>query len=164
MTAVISEDQIYRYWLERDLPWSFYVAEDVAPEAVCAFIMLNPSTADAERDDPTIRRCKSFATALGASRLVVANLYAYRATQPRALSEVVDPVGPENDTYLRRALTARHVIVAWGTHAEPARIERFTTLAGATPLWCLGTTRSGAPRHPLYVPNTAELQPWGGDY
>lgn len=161
MTAVISKDRTYRYWLERDLPWSFYVGEGVAPETMCAFVMLNPSTADAELDDPTIRRCRHFATALCASKLVVANLYAYRATQPKALRGAADPVGPDNDRYLLDALRAQHVIVAWGAHAEPERVEHFRALAGTTPLWCLGTTQAGAPRHPLYVPNATELQPWG---
>lgn len=118
-------------------------------------------TADTTQDDPTIRRCKNFATALGASTLVVANLYAYRATNPKTLRGVDDPVGPDNDTYLKQALAARHVIVAWGAHAEPGRVSNFQALAGTnTPLWCLGTTKTGAPRHPLYVPSGTHLQPW----
>ncbi|WP_439030249.1 DUF1643 domain-containing protein [Gordonia terrae] len=163
MHAVISPDGKYRYWLERELPWSFYAGEGVAPETACAFIMLNPSTADATQDDPTIRRCKHFATALGASKLIVANLYAYRATNPAELRTVDDPVGPENTFYLQSALDARHVVVAWGTHASDEQVARLRALADNTPLWCLGTTKAGAPRHPLYVPNTKELEPWGGD-
>lgn len=158
MTAVLSADHRYRYWLTRDLAWDLFQPGNTPVN--CAFVMLNPSTADGERDDPTIRRCLHFAQALGASQLVVANLYGYRATDPRHLWQVDDPVGPENLDYLRHALDATHVVVAWGGHARSEEVERFLQIAEDTALWCLGTTRDGAPRHPLYVANAVELQRW----
>lgn len=119
------------------------------------WIMLNPSTASATRDDPTIRRCVGFAKAWGYGRVDVVNLYALRATKPAALWAHPDPVGEHNDRWTRLA-TARAglVVAAWGAHG--ARDDRGAQVAAwlrlLRPVYCLGTTRSGQPRHPLYVP------------
>jgi hypothetical protein len=148
MSAVISESGEYRYRLTRP-------SEVLSPERGGAlFVMLNPSTADAELDDPTIRRCRGFARTWGCAGLAVANLYALRSTDPAALWWHLDPVGPENDQHL--AALAREfgdVVCAWGANAKPERVSAFLALvreAGAR-TWCLGVTKSGAPRHPLYV-------------
>lgn len=95
--AVISDDGLYRYLLERH--W-----DDTTSS--CTFVMLNPSTADALVDDPTIRRCVGFAKSFGCGSLRVVNLYAYRATKPAELWTVDDPVGPANGSYWFSALTA----------------------------------------------------------
>lgn len=146
----------YRYALERQL--------DTDGQGVVLFVMLNPSTADASRNDPTIRRCIGFARRLGARRLLVGNLYAYRATLPRQLFATEDPVGPGNDRWLRRmARQADRIVVAWGAHGLPERVQRVgRLLAGVRcePLLALGLTASGQPRHPLYLPGNAPLQPW----
>jgi hypothetical protein len=132
----------YRYHLWRE--W------DAARPAV-TFIMLNPSSADAGRDDPTIRRCIGFARSWGYGRLEVVNLFAYRASSPRELFAASDPVGPVNEAYLARA--AGDIVVAWGNHGTNAA-ERASEVAAAEDARCLGLTALGQPRHPLYVAAT----------
>lgn len=150
--AQLSDCRRYRYTLTRD--WG------TGPAAT--FIMLNPSTADATVDDPTIRRCVGFAHAWGCGRLIVGNLYALRATDPQALWNAVDPVGPDNDATLTRLLAQADgpLVAAWGGNARADRVEALLALPGAERLACLGVTKAGAPRHPLYLPATAPLQPW----
>lgn len=150
--AVISPCDNYRYTLDR-------IWDASLPTAL--FILLNPSTADASVDDPTIRRCRSFATREGCGALTVVNLYAYRATDPRELATQPDPVGPDNDIHIALALDRQpaHVIAAWG--ALPfarARAQQVTALLAQAE--CLGTTKSGDPRHPLYVRGDQPLVPW----
>ncbi|MBU0641511.1 MAG: DUF1643 domain-containing protein [Planctomycetes bacterium] len=119
-----------------------------------AFVMLNPSTADATSDDPTVRRCIGLARAWGHGRIDVVNLFAYRATNPAELCRVADPIGPENDDYLRRVVASvDRTVLAWGNQGRLHGRERsvLQLLAGAGPLHCLGCTKSGQPRHPLRV-------------
>ncbi|MDX1418627.1 MAG: DUF1643 domain-containing protein [Rubricoccaceae bacterium] len=141
----------YRYLLTRT--W------DPARERV-VFIGLNPSTADATRDDPTIRRIVGFARRWGAGGVDVLNLFAYRATDPRAMKAAADPVGPENDRYLAAyAGCAAVTVAAWGVHgAHRGRAEAVAAWLGD--LRCLGTTRAGHPRHPLYLRRNTPLQRW----
>lgn len=125
------------------------------------WVMLNPSTASATRDDPTIARCVGFAKAWGYGRIDVVNLYALRATKPRALWTHPDPVGEHNDRWIRRATQrAGLVVAAWGAHGErgyrAAHVAAW--LGDLHPVYCLGTTRSGQPRHPLYVPGATTPQ------
>lgn len=150
--AHISSCGRYRYMLRRS--WSG------DPRAV--FVMLNPSTADALQDDPTIRRCIGFAKAWGCGGLWVGNLYAYRATNPRDLWTVDDPVGPDNDLWLASCAlgVAGPVVAAWGAHARPDRVDAVRRLPGMGSLEALGVTTAGAPRHPLYLPKAAQLAPW----
>ena len=119
------------------------------------FVMLNPSTADAIADDPTIRRCSGFARAWGYGELEVCNLFAYRTPYPRELLGVEDPVGPSNDRFLSRAAArADRVLAAWGVVGmRSARAAVVLENLRKVPLSCLGRTRDGAPRHPLYVPS-----------
>jgi len=154
--AVISPCGTYRYTLDR-------IWNSDLPRAL--FIMLNPSTADASIDDPTIRRCRSFATRIGCGGLTVVNLFALRSTNPDALSTHPDPVGPDNDTHIALALDGNPaaVIAAWGAH--PAARARAAPVAGLITTQqrrvdCLGTTKHGDPRHPLYVRGDAPLIPW----
>jgi hypothetical protein len=128
--------------------------------------MLNPSTADAEQDDPTIRRCVGFSRSWGAGALVVVNLFALRSTDPAALLTHPEPVGADNDEHLRDvALDAwrdgGRLVCAWGAHlaAPPRALEVHERVRDMDPL-CLGTTKSGAPRHPLYVKATTVPTPW----
>lgn len=134
--------------------------------------MLNPSTADAAVDDPTIRRCTGFARAWGYGGLSVVNLYALRAKNPADLKlglrlETHDPVGPDNDTFLRDTfITAAQrgmpVIAAWGANATSHRVDQVAALAAkaGVKFLALGTTRHGAPRHPLYLRRDTEPARW----
>ena len=154
--ALLSPDGRYRYWLTRD--W--------ARGPVATFIMLNPSTADASVDDPTIRRCIGFARAWGMGGLKVVNLYALRSTDPKALWTADDPVGPDNDFHLRDAAGWANrlswpLVAAWGANAKPDRIAVVRRLDGMNRLTALGVTKDGQPRHPLYLRADATLQPWG---
>ncbi|MGJ0454023.1 MAG: DUF1643 domain-containing protein [Methylocystis sp.] len=146
--AVISACGAYRYSLTRK--WSG------AP--LLPFVMLNPSTADAKEDDPTIRRCIGFARREGAGGLIVANLYALRASSPEALWASRDPIGPQNwRTLVRLAAQAiaqsAPIICAWGALARQDQIDEAVRMfhASGARLACLGRTQRGAPRHPLYV-------------
>lgn len=147
--AVISADGLYRYRLERQ--WG--------NDRACVFVMLNPSTADAAEDDPTIRRCMGFAKRERCGRLIVVNLFAWRATDPGELVRAADPVGPENDWHVAEACRGAGgpVVAAWGAHHMAT--DRAAKLVDALDLQavCLGTTRDGAPRHPLYVRADAPL-------
>lgn len=160
MAAIISDDGLYRYWLRRDLPLT--LERSATKPQTCTFIMLNPSTADAESDDPTIRRCIGFADSLGCNGLEVVNLYAYRATDPTELLNVTEPEGPDNDIHLRVALDKPGpIIAAWGACAPPSRVAKLLDMAGADSLQCLGINKDGSPRHPLYIRADAQLEPWG---
>lgn len=154
--AVLSPCGLYRYRLGRS--WG-------PAHARVAWVMLNPSTADASVDDPTIRRCESFARTWHYSGMIVVNLYALRATDPKQLRGHPDPVGPDNSAHLQAVLddpTIFHVVAAWGTSASPPQELNFRRLVrnAGRRLYSLGTTKHGHPRHPLYVKGTTVLSPW----
>jgi hypothetical protein len=126
--------------------------------------MLNPSTADATQDDPTIRRCLGFAKRLGYDAIVVGNVYAYRATDPAALRTAADPFGPHNAVHLFCiAGDCDAIVCAWGGNLlDPGhgrRTAEILTRGGAN-LACLGTTKSGQPKHPLYLAANTPLVDW----
>ncbi|MCC9181148.1 DUF1643 domain-containing protein [Mycolicibacterium mageritense] len=153
-SAVISECGRYRYELIRR--WG--------DGPLLEFVMLNPSTADAEKDDPTIRRCIGFGKAWGYGGIVVHNLYAYRATAPDMLANVDDPIGPANRDYLGNKI-ATCTIAAWGAH--PAAVGwwngypyNITAALKRPQLLCLGVNANGSPKHPLYVPSSRTPIPW----
>jgi hypothetical protein len=153
--ARISDCGMFRYSLARY--WG--------PKRGLVFVMLNPSIADADVDDPTIRRCMGFARRDGYDGISVLNLYAYRATDPRSLLSCPDAVGPGNDVYLRLTLTeqARRgtpVVAAWGATAELDRVGQVLNLVPKVDWRCLGVTKQGAPRHPLYVRGDQPLVPY----
>lgn len=153
-SAELSRDGVYRYRLDR--AW-----DDSLPRLV--FLMLNPSTADATRDDPTLRRCMSFTRSLGHGSLSVVNLYALRTADPRELRLHHDPVGPLNDDHISETvLNAGTVIAGWGTNAwDYARVERVCSLIPG-PLHALKVTRNGHPSHPLYLRGDSQLVKWRG--
>lgn len=155
-TAALSDDEVYRYSLVRT--WD--------EGETATWIMLNPSTADALVDDPTIRKVVGFSQRWGFGSALVVNLFAYRATDPKQLPKVDDPIGPDNNVYLFGAMFAPLVVVAWGSTGDYAskyfRRQKVREIADkiGTPLRCLGVTKSGDPRHPLYVPYSTELTGW----
>jgi hypothetical protein len=145
--AILSECQRYRYCLTRR--WD-------AGNPVL-FIGLNPSTADALKDDPTVRRCVGFARAWWYPAMGIVNLFAWRATDPAELRKAADPVGPENDQYIKEAAScAGKIVAASGAYGSGLRLRTVASLINRE-LFCLGCTRDGFPRHPLYLPKTAEL-------
>ena len=158
--AAISACGIYRYALGRT--WD-------AGKFPLPIIMLNPSTADAEIDDPTIKRCMEFSRREGFGGIWVGNLFAYRATSPADMRSARDPIGPENDTALLELFARARagdlpVLAAWGVHGEhngrAARVVSMAAGAGAR-LVCLGVTKDGHPRHPLYIKGSHPFLPFG---
>ncbi len=144
--AIFDPTGAYRYLLWRE--WN-------PGGSRIAFVMLNPSTADATSDDPTIRRCIGFAHRWDYGTLEVVNQFAYRATYPRELLKAHDPVGPENDHYILDAADrADAVLLAWGNQGRLLRRDREVVrlLSGCEHLYHLALTQAGQPRHPLYVP------------
>lgn len=117
--------------------------------------MLNPSTADEHRNDPTIARCHRLARAMGYPGLLIWNLFALRATDPGTLRKARDPVGPDNDSAIDLALSlCARTVLAWGNHGKlagrsAAVMERCA--ATSQSLAAFGLTRQGEPRHPLYL-------------
>ena len=153
LTADISECGLYRYLLTRT--W-----DETLP--VCLFIMLNPSTADADVDDPTIRRCMGFARSWRYGGVRVVNLYALRTTDPKGLWEVDDPVGWRNETMIEKeAAHAGLVVCAWGTKglARAQVVVNLLHRIGVAPT-VLRLTKGGHPAHPLYLPKSLKPQPW----
>ena len=167
----------YRYRLSR--VWELH-------RPCVVFALLNPSTADAEMDDPTIRRCMTFAKQWGYGRLEIVNLFGLRSTDPKTLASADDPFGPENEIGWWRAVSDMNsfnkvaserglmipsdnmmcfrVVCAWGTHGglHDADLHAYQWIENfdmkAEP-FCLGTTKHGFPRHPLYLPKDTMLQP-----
>ena len=152
--AIFDTSGRYRYSLWR--AWSSY-----HPRIV--FVLLNPSAADEQRNDPTIRRCIGFARAWEFGFVEVVNLFAYRATDYRELFKVGDPVGEENDRFLVQAVErCSAVVVGWGTRGTLLGRDRqvIQLLAGRKDVYCLGLTKDGLPRHPLYLKDDTSLVPF----
>lgn len=153
-TATYSPDLRYRYALTRH--WA------AGPRAL--FVMLNPSTATEVQNDPTVERCERRARTLGFGSFAVANIFAFRATDPRVMRAEPDPIGPENDRIIGDlALTADRIICAWGTHgahlSRGAQVERLLRPL-APSLYHLGLSQAGHPKHPLYIGYDTQPQPW----
>lgn len=184
--ATISSCGRYRYRLWREwrlwpepAKWHMWTNDDGTPivdgagkqlgePLSCIFIMLNPSTADGDEDDPTIRRCVGYARRWGYDRLEVINLFAHRATDPAsllALNDNDDPVGPENRSAFRRVLNGDYpvgqIVCAWGAHGgHLGQDETALGWLGERARFALGLTKDGHPKHPLYLKADAELVPF----
>ncbi|TPL30927.1 DUF1643 domain-containing protein [Mesorhizobium sp. B2-4-7] len=148
---------------ERGKPVVDGAGEQLGEPKACVFVMLNPSTADGDEDDPTIRRCVGFARAWGYDRLDVLNLFAYRATDPQALLALNhndDPVGEHNRRAFNEVLLTGYpvgtIICAWGVHgAYLGQDETALGWVGSRQRFSLGLTKDGHPKHPLYLPKDA---------
>ena len=166
MSAVFSACGRYRYRLERATGGS---------GRVVAFLLHNPSTADAHDDDATLRRGVGYAQAWGSSRLIYINAWAGIATRPQDLWAMADPVGPDNDAHIARAVRevvagGGFVVAAWGVVRPPSaqradarrRLEAVHDCIRALgcELRALGRNRDGSPKHPLYVGAAARPEPW----
>ena len=143
--AIISQDEKYRYQLSR-------IWDEEKPKIL--FIMLNPSTADADVDDPTIRRVVNFAKSWGYGGVFVGNLYAFRSTDPKGLRHTDDPIGEDNIQHIQNLLgLVEKVIYAWGNNQrEP---DWLCDLVDSP--YCIDVSKKGIPKHPLYL--KSELQP-----
>ena len=153
--AIISGCGKYRYKLSRE--WS-----SIYPELNrIPWIMLNPSTADADVDDATIRRCISFSKQWGYSAMDVYNLFAFRATNPKELTTADNPVGPLNDQYLLEIPDWKNIVCAWGTNGSLLkRDDEIKKLFVGKRLCHLGLTKDGHPKHPCRLPKNLTLQVW----
>lgn len=152
--AHYSDCERYRYGLSR--VW--------APGPRILFVMLNPSTATEVQNDPTVERCERRARALGFGAFAVANIFAFRATDPKVMRAAPDPVGPQNDSAIVEASgLAERIVCAWGNHG--LHLDRGHQVAAllrqtGVPLCHLGLTGHGQPRHPLYVGYDRQPEPW----
>lgn len=180
--ARISADGLYRYKLWREwrgshdrAHWRWYGELDGAGRELgeplsVLFVMLNPSTADGEQDDATIRKCVAFARRWRYERVEVGNLFAYRATAPRdlfaaAAGRIDRIIGPLNQECIQDMVAdAAIVVCAWGALAHAAghdfhveEVRGWLEHYGKKPTFAFGFTKSGQPRHPLYVPLDAPL-------
>lgn len=160
MSATISPCGTYRYRLERS---------DVFGDRSTAVIMVNPSTADAVENDATIRKLIGFRDRYGWGHLIVGNLFAYRATDVKALAQADDPIGPDNDYHLRHIIgDAQRVVVAWGAIGKvPRRLrDRWRAVAAicqplGKPMMSIGApAKCGHPCHPLMLSYSLKLQSW----
>jgi hypothetical protein len=154
-TAVYSDCERYRYSLTR--VW------DAAGQKAL-FIMLNPSTATEVQNDPTVERCERRARALGFGAFRVTNIFAWRDTDPRKMRAAADPVGRQNDSAIAESCPwADRIIAAWGTHGahldRGAEVEKLLRQTGL-PVFHLGLTKAGHPRHPLYLSYGQQPERW----
>lgn len=150
-SAIFSEDRVYRYVL-----WRVWEPRN-DPPAMCAFVGLNPSTADENTDDPTVRRCINFAKRWGYDGMFMLNAFAFRATKPADMLSHESPTGTWNDDMLSAAsLMSSAVVAAWGEHC-PACRQELVLKAIDRPVMCLEKNRSGKPKHPLYIKSDTPL-------
>lgn len=157
--AIKSRDGAYRYWLHR---------RNEHGKGWAVFLMLNPSIADAQRADPTMRRCREFSRMWDHAGFVIVNLFAAISTQPEALLEHDAPIGPENDRYIKSAVEMSRdggtFICGWGAHdfASPRVSEVMKMLRHVKRLkpMCLGYTKGRMPRHPLFVAGNVQPEPF----
>lgn len=148
--AVFSKDRKHRYMLTRQ--W-----DNTKP--YIAFVGLNPSTADENLDDPTIRRCVGYAKAWGMGGIIMVNLFAFRATDPRDMKKAEDPEGDLNDYYLKEICKhCTQVVAAWGNHGRfrgrdsvVRALFNEMQFAGYIHFNCLELSKDGNPKHPLYL-------------
>lgn len=126
--------------------------------------MLNPSKATEVQNDPTVERCERRARALGFGAFQVTNIFAWRETNPNLMRKAIDPVGPDNDAVLTLAAAwADSVIAAWGTHG--AHLDRGIAVEALlrgkrAPIYHLGLSKAGHPKHPLYITYAQQPIPW----
>lgn len=159
--AQISTCGKFRWMLYRRMK----TATDEAAGRVILWLMLNPSIADAEIDDPTIKRVMAFSLLWGFGQVYVGNVFGYRATSPRVLQGIQDPVGFANRTYLKTmASFAEKTVCAWGAYhlaGDPYNVyaaNAYVAAKSRNGMWCLGLTQNGSPRHPLYVKSDTALE------
>ncbi|WP_084398329.1 DUF1643 domain-containing protein [Henriciella aquimarina] len=164
--ATLSDCGNYRYRLGRimrePMPVESMALAWYTPPRVMAFVMLNPSTADAYEDDPTIRRCVGFARRDDYDEICVMNLFAGRATKPSDLFKMDDPEGPDNREHWQALKkSSATIICAWGADRRAIpQAEKFIAFMEGRDLHCLGMSKDGHPRHPLYLKSETPVEPF----
>ena len=138
--------------------YRYHLSHRWAAGSCCVFVGLNPSTATSEQDDATVRKCAGLAKAWRFSGFELVNLFALRSRDPKALQLDPDPVGPRNNWWLRKTLSPdKVVVVCWGNGGKlHDRDEALRSQLNNA--YCLGTTMSGQPKHPLYLSTKTPLQ------
>lgn len=148
-SAILSDDGKYRYKLERK--WG--------PDAskMVGFIMLNPSIANDKKDDPTMKRVINFAKSWGFDGVIVCNLYAHISPHRKELKHVDDPLGPENERYVREIVaTCSQIVYGWGNDgSEPQWLRELVPSP-----YCIKMNKGGQPKHPLYIKGECEMIPY----
>lgn len=150
--AILDDERKYRYVLKRQ--WGS------SQDNFINFILLNPSTADENIDDPTIRACIAFAQNWRYDGMWVTNLFALRATKPSVLKKAKDPMGELNDFYIKKyAKRSKTVVFAWGNHGNfldrSKQVQHL--LSHITKPNCLQILKNGNPKHPLYVNRNTKM-------
>lgn len=178
--AIFSPCMKYRYALGREFESGGIVSHPddlvgfvrtVLEPRLLVWLMLNPSTADHEQLDPTLKRCAFFSRAYGYAGFLVLNLYAFKATEPTDMPMLdrkpsTRAIGPANDAMIREWTAGRDVVVGWGNHGTTQRVREVSELlSDAARVDCLAINDDGSPRHPLArgrlrIPDTAQRQPW----
>ena len=135
-----------------------------AKKPVANFLMLNPSTADEHKLDPTCARARDYAERWGYGGLIVTNVFGWRATDPKVMRLIDDPVGPGNDAAIvRAAKQADLVVCAWGNHgSHKERSRQIKKLLQGRKLHTLRVNANGEPAHPLYLPGKLKPASWEG--
>ena len=152
--AIISEDCKYRYVLWR-------IWDSSIP--LINIIGLNPSTADETVDDPTMRRCKSFSKEWGYGGFYMTNLFAFRTPYPKDLLKEVDPIGRDNNRWIKEISSkVDKVVLAWGTKGNINNRDAFVYNLVQEKSYCLALTKDGFPKHPLYIKSGTRLQKFIG--
>ncbi|ERG96186.1 DUF1643 domain-containing protein [Haloquadratum walsbyi] len=153
--AVITENGDYRYRLDR-------VWDSTAP--TMAFVLVNPSRADAESDDQTTTRCMTYANGMGFGHVIIGNLFALRSTDPTVMKSHSTPVGPKNDEYLQDICReSDRVVAGWGIHGTISERGREVTAALDADWYAITTTTDGHPAHPSRTPYDTTLEPFSYD-
>jgi hypothetical protein len=160
MSAVLSKCNKYRYKLYREV--------DLFKEKTIAYFGINPSTADATIDDATVKKWRGFTERNNGKRFIVGNVFAYRATDVSELSKTSEPIGIENPKYLAEIIAEADVLVpCWGSRNKIPKhlrgeLDNFMELLkqSGKPIFCLGKTLSGDPKHPLMLGYSTQLVEW----
>lgn len=165
--AYISLCGKYRYYLTRD--WLDDLLPNATPDelaqcvtSVLMVIGLNPSSADGEDDDPTMRRVIKFARGWGFTGLIMTNLFAFRSSEPEDMIVADDPIGPLNDLILTQTMReCSQILCVWGAHGHRFdRDQAVLAMTGDRPVFCMGLNQDGSPRHPLYLKADTPMQVW----
>ena len=136
--------------------WRYLLWRRWGDGPVANFLMLNPSTADEFKLDPSCTRARNYAERWGYGAILITNIFGWRATDPEEMKSVKDPVGRGNDRAILKAATESKIVVcAWGNHgAHRDRAQRVAALLKGIPLYALRVNADGQPAHPLYLPQT----------